>query len=352
MTRVLVSARVIDKQVGGNTRYARTLYDGLSEFGVDHILGRPPRIPRIPRSAVYAAYEGVFLPLRPPKDVDVVHFPADTGALLSASVPLVGTIHGLATLHVPHVRTASADRIWRYRVMRLAKVATRIITISDSSARDIASVAPEAAGKIVKILHGIDHGKFRPEEGSADAAELESLQIDGPYFLYLGNLDPRKNLVELCRAAQIVHQKTGIPLLISGAPAWDSDAIMQTITTTPGVRYLGRVSDEAMLPLLRAATAFCFPSTYEGFGFPVVEAQACGTPVVCSDRGSLAEIAGDSALIVKELDGPSIAREMLRVLDEPSLAGELRRRGIANAARFQWHESISAHAEVFKEASR
>lgn len=348
MTRVLVSARVIDKQVGGNTRYARTIYSGLARHGVEHRLGRPPLAVGRARSAVFAGWEGLVWPLAPGKGIDVVHYPADTGAVLRSRVPVVSTVHGLATLHMEGVRSPRADRLWRARVSRLVEVSDSIITISNSSARDIDTIVPGAMAKITVIPHGIDHGTFTPVPGPGDGAERARFEIDGPYFLYLGNLDPRKNVVELCRAAEEVFSRTGIPLLISGAPAWESASIMRVVESTRGVRYLGRVSDDALVPLIRGALAFVFPSKYEGFGFPVAEAMACGTPVICSDRGSLGEVAGDAALILPGLDAESIAHEMLRVVDDEQLRCDLRARGLENVERFVWEKSIAEHARVLK----
>jgi alpha-1,3-rhamnosyl/mannosyltransferase len=350
MTEVLVSGRVLDKQVGGNTRYARTIYAGLANHGVTH------RIARVGggrlRSVKYGVAEGLIWPLAAPRTADVLHFPADTGAVISGRTPIVGTVHGLATLHLPNVRKSHADRLWKARVARLVEVSSRVITVSHSSADDIVTLVPGSAGKIVPILHGIDHSMFSPTVRDSDAAELEALGVAGPYFLYLGNLDPRKNVIELCIAASEVFKQTGIPLLVSGAPAWDSDEILRTVQSTEGVRYLGRVSDEAMVPLIRGAMAFCFPSSYEGFGFPVIEAMACGTPVICSDRGSLKEVAGDAGLILDSLNSKAIAHAMIRVSRDDDLRSGMRSRGIENARRFQWEESIAAHADVFKEVSR
>ena len=351
MTRVLVSARVLDKQVGGNTRYARTIYAGLSRFGVEHVLARPPLARGRARSAVYAGWEGVAWPLSPGKGIDVLHYPADTGAMIPARVPIVSTVHGLATLHMEGVRSRRSDQLWRARVSRLVEVSDSVITISNSSARDIDTIAPGSLSKITVIPHGIDHSTFTPVVGADDEAERARFDITGPYFLYLGNIDPRKNVVELCRAAEKVFAATGIPLLVSGAPAWESASIMQVVESTPGVRYLGRVSDSALVPLIRGALAFVFPSKYEGFGFPVAEAMACGTPVVCSDRGSLGEVAGDAALIVPGLDAVSIAGEMLRVAESESLREDLRARGLRNVQRFQWDRSIHEHARVLTEAA-
>lgn len=352
MVKVLVSGRVIDKQVGGNTRYARAVYSGIGREGVEFEVGRPAlRTGRL-WSASYALWEGVQVPRLRLSEFDVIHFPADTGALVPSRTPVVGTIHGLATLHLEGVRKPLQDAVWKRRVRSLAEHASQIITVSQSSADDIVRVAPGTANKITPIHHGIDHERFNPIADPGDQEALRELNIEGEYFLYLGNLDPRKNVVELCVAAERVFATTGIPLLVAGAPAWDSDLILDKVKNTPGVRYLGRVSEAAILPLLRGATAFCFPSKYEGFGFPVVEAMACGAPVICSDRGSLKEVAGGAGLILPSIGASDIEHAMMQVARDSSLRTELRRAGLKNAQRFKWSESIRAHAEVFKEAAR
>ncbi|SEP86472.1 Glycosyltransferase involved in cell wall bisynthesis [Arthrobacter sp. OV608] len=292
------------------------------------------------------------MPLSGRWDFDVLHFPADTGAVSKGRRPIVGTIHGLATLHVPNVRKGIHDKLWRTRVGRLADVSTRIITVSNSSARDIATLFPGTSSKIVPILHGIDHEKFNIHAGrELDTEAVAELGVDGPYFLYLGNLDPRKNIVELVRAATLVYEETGVPLLIAGGRAWDSDSILACIEESLGVTYLGRVDERYLVPLMRQALAFCFPSKYEGFGFPVVEAMACGTPVICSNRGSLAEVAGDAAMVLDNIDYQSIKGAMLEMAANSSLRDDLRTRGLVNSLRFDWAKSVEQHAQVFHEVA-
>lgn len=352
--KVLASARVYDKQVGGNTRYARTIYDGLGREGVEVEFARPPFANSTSplRSVSFGLFESALWPLTWRKDIDVLHFPADTGAVLSGRVPIVSTIHGLATLHVDGVRSSRADAVWKTRVSRLAAASDYIITVSESSARDIASFAPKSTKKIRVIPHGIDHSRFHANRDDGAQMHLAPLVLPDQYFLYVGNLDPRKNVLSLIEAARRVFESTGIPLVIAGAPAWDSEAILHAAEHTAGVQYVGRVSDEQLLPLMQNALAFCFPSTYEGFGFPVLEAMASGTPVLCSDRGSLREVAGEAALILEDIDPDSIEIGMRELVTNESLRSDLRSRGLDNAARYSWERSVSAHAAVFTEAAR
>jgi glycosyltransferase involved in cell wall biosynthesis len=354
MTNVLVSARVYDKQVGGNTRYVRTVYGGIESHGVKVTFGRPPiqtgngKL----RSIAYAASESVAWPLNPGKDIDLIHYPADTGAAVKGRVPIVSTVHGLATSHVDGIRSPASDWLWKCRVRRLIAVSERIITVSHSSARDIVSFAPGSSRLIEVIPHGIDHTIFNPEGAERDAALIAELDIAGDYFLYVGNLEPRKNVIELARGASTIFEETGIPLVIAGSLAWNSDEIARVINTTPGVQYIGRVSEEALVPLLRNAMAFCFPSTYEGFGFPVLEAMACGTPVLCSDRGSLKEVAADAAFVINLLDSKTIADGLREIARDPGLRMDLRVRGLVNAAKYRWGTTIIRHAEVFTQVAK
>lgn len=349
-TRVLLSGRVYGKQVGGNTRYVHNVYDRIGRFGVSFKVGETPEPLRtgLRRSAAYAACEGILWPTFPPGDADVLHFPADTGSVVRSRKPVVGTIHGLATLHMQGVRSRASDAIWRFRVRRLARTSDRIITVSNSSAADIAYFEPSAADRIEVIHHGIDHGKFN-RVPTGDLARFRAQHtIPEEYFLYAGNLDPRKNVTSLTRAAREVYRATGIPLVVSGAPAWDSDEILNTVRTTPGVVYVGRLSDEDLVCAMQNAVAFCFPSYYEGFGFPVLEAMACGAPVISSKNGSLAEVIGDSALALTSVNSEAIRDAMIHLASDPSERDRLRQAGISNAAKFDWDRSARAHAEVFK----
>lgn len=351
MTHVAVSGRVLDKQVGGNTRYAREVYSRLHNYGVSHSISRPRFVRDSTRSAQYALFEGVQLPALPPADADVLHFPADTGAWSRGRRPIVATVHGLATMHIDGVRSRRGDAVWRTRVGALVRAADRIITVSESSARDISKAFPGSASRIVPILHGIDHELFKPDHDTPAPPVLREHGVLGRYFAYVGNIDPRKNVVELCRAATTVFSQHRIPTVISGSPAWDSSEIMDAIASSPGVIYLGRTSDEDMVAILRNALAFCFPSRYEGFGFPVLEAMACGTPVICSDRGSLAEIAEDSALVLKNIDAKSIATAMSAVIEDSTLRADLTSRGLQRAQEFTWEKSARMHASVFREVA-
>lgn len=347
---VVASGRVVKKNVGGNSRYVRELYPRLLDYGVNVEVAGDGIEGKSHRSARYALMESLVWPLFPPNNAQVLHFPADTGALLKASTPIVATVHGLATLHQRGVRKPLPDRVWRQRVSSNIRAATRVVTVSQSSADDIIRATNAAADKIEVIHHGIDHERFNPQ--SVRPSPVARLGLKETYFLYVGNIDPRKNIPAICAAAGRIFEDTGIETVVAGAPAWDSSELMSLLSRSPGVRYLGRVPEEDLVTLMGHALAFCFPSFYEGFGFPVLEAMAVGVPVICSDRGSLREVASGAALVMEEPSGSELERNMRTVIQSEGLRDELRAAGLIRAKEFQWAKSAALHADVFVGVAR
>jgi glycosyltransferase involved in cell wall biosynthesis len=178
--------------------------------------------------------------------------------------------------------------------------------------------------------------------------------IPMPYLLFVGSLQARKNLVRLlCAYAKVRQCILTPPLVIVGARRWRSDPIARTVaalTLEPFLVFTGFVPDEALPALYSAATLFLFPSLYEGFGFPVLEAMACGTPVVTSNLTSLPEVAGDAALLVNPYDVNDIADAIQTALTMPEVMATLRHRGLAQATRFSWdqtaRETISLYQRI------
>ena len=344
-----VSERVIKHRVGGNSRYVQELRRNLPTEGIAYLplsSGRL-RLPGAP-GVEFLIAEAAWPFSTASAGIDVIHYPADTGPVARGSVPIVTTIHGMASLHVDGVRSPLSERIWRRRTARAAAVSNHVVTVSTSSARDLVQALDVPAGRISVIPHGIDHQRFHPWH-EQDQAVLRRFPLPQRFCLYLGNLDPRKNLVRLVRAFDTQQLKrVDARLVIAGRPAWDADDILEEIKRSQRVTYLGQVSEDAVAPLMRAAAGFVFPSLYEGFGFPVLEAMACGTPVVCSGRGSLEEVAGEAALVVDPLNVNCIAGAIGEIWSEPLTATELRLAGIKNADRYSWKTSARDHRRCFE----
>jgi glycosyltransferase involved in cell wall biosynthesis len=345
-----VSGRTLDHHVGGNTTYVRRLYEALADFGVrPHVL-RPPGSRRLRwRSVRYAAYEALAMEADARRRaVPIIHYPADTGPIrVSRAVRTVVTLHGVGTLHAPGIRSPRAAKLWLWRARRAAQVADAIVTVSESSRRSILElVGGELRSEIAVIPHGLDGRRFHPATAAEVTAAHRRHAITRPFILYVGNLEPRKNLVELVRAVEmLVRDGADLELLVGGKPAWDAEPTLDAIARSPAARRLGWLSDIDVRALMSSCRAFVFPSLYEGFGLPVLEAMACGAPVVCTDRGSLREVAGDVACYAAGTTAADVA-EALRecVVQDPAVLG---RRGIERAGGFSWERSAREHAALF-----
>ncbi len=190
---------------------------------------------------------------------------------------------------------------------------------------------------------------------SRSTSHASRFSLPRDYLLYLGSNKPHKNLVRLVEAWRIVVasgvQAADVPLVIAGA--WDARypearQRVDTLGLADRVLFLGPVADADLPALYAGARAFVFPSLYEGFGLPVLEAMACGAPVICADGSSLPEVAGEAALLVDARDVEALATAIRRVLADADLAGELRRRGVQQAARFSWAQTAQRTLEVYR----
>jgi glycosyltransferase involved in cell wall biosynthesis len=178
----------------------------------------------------------------------------------------------------------------------------------------------------------------------------ERYQLDGPFALYVGNIKPHKNLERLIEAFHLVRGEgfEQLKLLIIG----DQISKFPRLRRAVDVRFLGFVGDDTLAALYRLATVFVFPSLYEGFGLPPLEAMASGTPVVTSDVSSLPEVVGDAAVLVDPYSAKSIADGIQRVLVDPDLRETLRRRGLERARAFSWEASVRRTLDVYREVAR
>lgn len=345
--RVAVSGRTIHRHVGGNTTYARRVYGELSRLGVlAGVLG--PAEDRRWRSARYAAYEAMVMQTRAKaKALDLVHYPADTGPVMrKPGLPTVVTIHGVAALHETGIRTSGANRVWLARTRRAAAVADAVITVSKHSRDDIFALTEGAARNIEVIPHGIDLETFRPAASAEIDVALRRHAIHRPFVLYLGNIEPRKNLAEAVAAVdQLNRQGHDLEFLVGGKLAWNYEESVAAIEASPNARRLGWIDESDLRCLMSGAEAFLFPSRYEGFGLPVLEALACGARVACTRRGSLPEVGGDCVSYADDTTANALAQAVAEALSQPR--AEASQRGVAHARRFTWEASAQAHLQLF-----
>lgn len=342
--KVAVSARVIDRNVGGNSRYARAIHGGDGTF--DSELLRPSGSTS---TSSYALHEAAIWPRA--VRADVLHFPADTGPVFAGRAPIVTTVHGLGYRHVPSVRKPHAQFVWKNRVAAAIRVSRKIITVSQSSADDLLAEFGIGAGRVVVIPHGVGP-QFSPGVVTpGEREELRALGFPDRYMLYVGNLEPRKNLVALIAAAEEAFSRTQTKLVICGSPAWDYAEILDAMRGSRAVIYGGRLPEHLLIPAYRGTDLFCFPSKYEGFGLPVLEAMAVGAPVACTRSGSLREVAQDAAFEMRSVSSSDIAATLVEAMQSSSARDEVARAGIERAKSYNWSESLRLHREVFADVA-
>ena len=278
--------------------------------------------------------------LHPP---DVLFIPAHVlplGAPLQRRTRTVVTIHDLGYLHFPEAHTRAQRLQLRLSTLWSARAATHLIAISAATRDDLVRFTGIQADKVSVVHHGVSP-RFRPVDDLERLAAVRARYgISAPYVCYVGTIQPRKNLLRLIEAfAQGAREQTPVQLVIAGKRGWLSDAIERRaaeLGITEWVRFIGYVDDDDLPALLSGALAFTFPSLYEGFGMPVLEAMACGTPVLTSTTSSLPEVAGDAALLVPPDDTAAIAAALAQLISDAALRSTLRKRGLQHVAQFTW----------------
>jgi glycosyltransferase involved in cell wall biosynthesis len=266
--------------------------------------------------------------------------------------PSVVTVHDLAFLkmegHAPRRRTIYLQTLIGQSVRR----AGRVLTISEHTRNDVVELFDVDPAKIVVTPLGVSP-HVKPLDPEARAQFRIAHGLTRPTLLYVGTLEPRKNIPNLLRAFDLVASRTDAELVLGGAEGWLTDELHQTLGAMKArerVRLTGFIPEADLGAWLSAADLFVFPSRYEGFGLPPLEAMACGTPVVSSTSSSLPEVLGDDALLAEPDDIDGIAAAIERVLTDSTLATDLRRRGIERAARFTWEETARLTLEAYRVA--
>lgn len=262
----------------------------------------------------------------------------------------VATVHDLGYLYWPKAHPLA--RRWYLHLSTLfnARSSSRVIAVSQATADDLVRRYGISREKIAVIPEGCGP-EYRPPSAEAVAAVRSRYALPGRYVLAVGTIQPRKNLGRLVDAFRRVRQATGdVMLVLAGKPGWGAAPILRQIAGASSVRVLGYVPDRDLPALLGGAEALAFPSLYEGFGLPALEAMACGTPVVCSNNSSLPEIVGDAGLLVQPTDADAIAGALILLLEDAALREELRRRGIERAASFSWTRCAAATLDLLESA--
>jgi len=311
------------------------------------------RVVPIPgRQAHY--WEQLLLPLvLAALPLDLVHF-VGFPAVLAQRKPTVITLHDLSYKALPHLRGDWLSRFhWRFFGDRGARRADHVITISEHSRRDIQRLLGIPAERI-SVIYEAPAPIFRPiTPESARAIARDTYGIAGRYLLFVGTLQPTKNLARLIDAYALARQRAGVApaLVIVGQKGWDfADlfARVRALELEDQVLFTGYVPDDDLPALYSGAEAFVLPSLYEGFGLPVLEAMACGAPVITSTVTSLPEVVGDAALLVDPTDTDALAGALAQICTDAALRQRLRLAGLARAAQFSWRRCAEETLAVYQ----
>ena len=266
----------------------------------------------------------------------------------------VVSIHDLTLILFPEWHPAKRLRHMRAGLRASAEAADRIIAVSRATKDDIVKHLAVDPERVAVVPEGVD-SSCRPLPRAEVEAALAPLGLAyGAYLLFLGTIEPRKNIGRLLDAAMQAGADVG-PLVLAGADGWGNDELRPRIadlTRQGRVRALGYVPETLRPPLLGGARAFLYPSLYEGFGLPLLEAMACGTPVVTSDVSSLPEVVGDAALLIDPLDVDGLAGAIRRLWDDDILRSDLRARGLVRAREFSWERTARLTLEAYAVAMR
>jgi glycosyltransferase involved in cell wall biosynthesis len=268
-------------------------------------------------------------------------------------LPAVFTLHDLAFRLHPAAFPLRHRTYMSLMMPRFLRAAAVVIAVSESTRRDAERLYRVPPGRI-RVIHPGVGGSFRPASAEAVRALRDRMQLPDRFLLYLGTLEPRKNLLRLLEAFRHVKTKDAdLKLVLAGRRGWlnrDLDRVLASKGLEGEVLVPGFVPDEDLPALYGAAAAFVYPSLYEGWGSPVLEALACGAPVVTSRVSSLPEVAGDCAVYVDPRDTRSIAEGLLRILTDPALRASLRANGPVRARNFSWERAARETQVAYRDA--
>ena len=363
-----IDAHAIGAQQGGNETYIRNLISALAEIDQSNqytlyfcqaqaaeewrnrfanfsvrLLPAPTPLIRVP---VALDFE---LRKRP---VDVLH--VQFTAPLFCPAPIVTTIHDLAFEHYPETFTRRGRMQLKLTVRNTTRRAAHILTVSEFSRQDIIKTYRVAPEKITVTHNGYDKN-FCPNLSAPDEASLikKKFGISREYLLALGSLQPRKNLIRLLRAYTTLrknHPDFRHQMVIVGRRLWLTNDIMRQVQNHEFVNDIiltGYAEEQDLPALYRSATALVYPSLFEGFGLPPLEAMACGTPVITSNNSSLPEVVGEAGLLINALDENSIGQSILQICSDDALRNKLSKAGLERAQFFSWREAARKTLAVY-----
>jgi len=361
--RIGIDARAASEEPGGRGRYVRELLRALAARDDDHEYVLYARTEWEPRGALGPRFAWVLHGLPDPAwhlatalrcgSCDVLLSTNSYLTAWAARAPTALTIFDLVAFDDALSPRRRSRAIERATLPLAVRRAAGFAAISASARDDLEARFPRARGRVAVTPLAADP-RFAPDPPGGAAIRARH-GLDGPYLLSVGTLEPRKNLPRLVAAFAALPPATRGEhvLAVVGASGWDTAATEAALGANAGaIRRLGHVPDEDLPALYAGATALCYPSLYEGFGLPVLEAMACGTAVLTSDRSSLPEVAGDAALLVDPRDEGAIAAGLARLLTDGALRERLAAAGPPRAAGFSWDRTAAGTLALLEGVAR
>ncbi|MCL5961109.1 MAG: glycosyltransferase family 4 protein [Chloroflexi bacterium] len=333
--------------------------DGLGEGSRARYYVPSRRLPAVTENVDKLVWEQLALPAAIRKaGIDLLHTPYFAGPVVFSG-KLVMTIHDLIPLVLPEYGGSTLVRLYTKLVSIAARRADAIITDSECSKRDIGLRLRIHPDKIRVIYLAVDDF-YRPVEDSEVLRQVRSKYgLNGEFIFYVGGLDVRKNVPRLIQAFACARPsfRSHCQLAIAGRLESKPSTMFPDLQAVAGenhlqreVVFLGLVPEEEKLLLYNAATALVFPSIYEGFGLTPLEAMACGTPVISSSAASLMEVVDDAAIVVNPYDVDGLAGAMVDVVNDRTMRGSLREKGLIQSRKFSWRRTAEETLEVYRSA--
>ncbi len=362
--RFSVDAHAIGQKLTGNETYVRNLLQSFMALDEDAefyaYISRPAAAAEIPSTVNTRLVSvnpyvrlGYDLPRRIREDRPAILHVQYTAPLACAGVPLVVTVHDVSYLSHPQYFAAFRRRQLRMTVRRTVRRAAKVLAVSEFSRKAILDAYGIDESKVVVVPNAAS-GRFRPMVREAAAAAVrERFGSVGPFVLTVGDLQPRKNHLGLIRAFENLMRaepRLHHQLVFVGKDTWHSKEVHEAAARSPlagRIRFTGFVSDEDLVGFYGACDLFVFPSFYEGFGLPILEAMACGRAGACSNTSAIPEVADSAALLFDPDSAPEMARAMRDLLVDAQLRARMERLALARAAQFSWERAARQTLEVY-----
>lgn len=306
--------------------------------------------------ALLMVYEQLVMPwLLKRKHIDVVHSLHYTHPLISPC-PRVVTIHDLTFLRFSELHTTGRRLVMPFFIKRAVKHAEGLVFVSQVTCSDTEKLIPSSNRNLRSVIpHGVNVGAFQVSPTQKQQV-LNKFSLAPPFLLFVGTLEPRKNVVRLVHAFErIAEQYPELLLVIAGKPGWNFEDIFSAMESSRyrrRIRHVGFVSESEKRALLATCEILIYPSLYEGFGLPVLEAMAAGAPVITSNVSSLPEVAGNAAVLIDPSSVEELSQAIQSILSNATQREELSRKGKERAARFSWTQAAAQTLELYKRVAK